>query len=1155
MKKNKKFFSWVNIIPWERTCRIMKVLFILMTATLVSFATGSYSQSKSLTFRLEKVNLIEIFEQIEKQSDLKVAYDVSNINMDQRINISVDDASIETVLAKVLENTDLSFRVINHYVIISSKENELSPNVQQQKSISGKVTDSSGGSLPGVSVVVKGTTSGTITDSNGNYSLSNVSSNSTLQFSFVGMKLQEIKFGSQTSINVVLVEETIGIDEVVAVGYGTQKKVNLTGAIGQVSSTKLENRPLTSIGAALQGVIPGLNVSSNSVNGGEPGASMNLNIRGMGSLSGGSPYVLVDGVPMDMNNVNQNDIESISVLKDAAASAIYGARAPYGVILITTKQGKKDAKPTITYSGNFGWTAPTILPHLANSLDFANAMNEASANSGQSPIFRPEVIDRIKKRMNDPSFPSTFPDSSNPSIWGTYGDSNDNNDYYDVYYKDKSFRQKHDLGISGGSQNSSYYIGLGWLKEGGKLNFINDYYQRYNLISNLSSNVTKWLTVKLNTKFAYSTTKYPIGPDGRSDRQSTYWQIARAWPTEAIYTPNGDINVRDLTVVPYLINGGSDMAYNTDIWVTPSAEIRLTKDWKVNADFSYNNANYKENLHHNKLSMLSVDKTSATLHYSQTWSDAQQTLSNTQYMTSNIFSNYEKKLNDHYFNILIGGQSELNNYMSLWGSKRNLVTEAVPSISTATGDQLLDDNLSHWSTLGVFGRLTYNFKEKYLLEVNSRYDGSSRFGEEKRWGFFPSVSAGYMISKENFWESFRSTINSFKVRGSFGSLGNQNVPNYLQIPILPINTNLGYIMNGVRPIYTTYPNIASTGLSWETSKTIDFGVDASFFDNRLDMTFDWYNRKTINMFGPGETLPAVFGTSVPRKNNAALDTKGFELSVGWKQSINNDLKYEIQLSFSDNKSIVTQYNNPTKYIGNYYEGMVLGEIWGYETVGFYTSDQDVKDSPNQSKIYSKWTAGDVKYKDLNGDGTIYNGTQTVADHGDLKIMGNSTPRYLFGLNLNTSYKNFDFGMFLQGVGKNDIWMGGTQIFGFGSAFYFTSLMTNHLDYWSPQNTNAFLPKPYMSRENSKNELVQTKYLQDGRYIRLKNLQIGYSLPAHISSIINVEKLRVYVSGENILTFSKLKGPFDPEATGGNYGAGRVYPIGKIVSFGINVTLK
>ncbi len=662
------------------------------------------------------------------------------------------------------------------------------------------------------------------------------------------------------------------------------------------------------------------------------------------------------------------------------------------------------------------------------------------------------------------------------------------------------------------------------------------------------------MTISLQSKFIRSYKKYPQSSESVTDRTQIFGMLARNWPNYPIYTPNGDYAM-DLNQVPALANGGYDKQYSTDLWVSPALELKFTEDLKLHADFSYNSAASKRNNFRAIIQGLAVDGVTPVRHYSQNYNRIEQTAAFYEYYTSNVFFDFNKSINKHSFAAIIGGQAEMSNNFSLNGWRRDLIAETVPAIRTSTGDKDVSDAMAHWSTLGAFSRLTYNYAEKYLFEVNGRYDGSSRFERGRRWGFFPSASVGYNVWKENFWEAsgMNSIVNTLKLRASYGSLGNQNVANYLHVEVLPINTNLAWIIDGKRPNYTSVPNNTSLGLTWEESKTINFGFDAGFFDNKLSIVLDWFNRKTINMFGPGETLPSVFGANVPLKNNATLKTNGIEFTVNWKQNISQDFKYNIDIVFSDNKSTVTEYNNPTNYIHGYYEGKTVGEIWGFETEGIFQSDQEAAGWHDQSLLYSKWTAGDVKYKDLNDDGKITRGNQTLSDPGDLKVIGNSLPRYLFGINFNCSYKRFDFDMFWQGVGKRDIWMGNNPSFwGFQTAFWNSSLQEHNLDFWTTDNTNAYFPKPYLTTENVKNHEVSTRYLQDGSYLRLKNVQFGYTLPGEASKRLKTESIRFYVNAENFITFSKtMKYSFDPE-TGFSSG-GLVYPLSKSFYVGINIT--
>ena len=1005
--------------------------------------------------------------------------------------------------------------------------------------------------MPGVNILVKGTVNGTVTDFQGRYAISVLGSDPVLVFSFIGYVSQEVAVNGRETIDVSMTEDIKSLEQVVVVGYGTQKKVNLTGAVTQITSDKLESRNVTNIDQALQGIAPGLNITTNANQGGQPNAPMGINIRGVGSLSGGSPYVLVDGSPMDLNMVNPADVESISILKDAASTAIYGSRAAYGVILITTKSGKNNEKIRTTYTNSFIMSQPTYLPGFVNSLRFANTINEAANNSGQNNIFSDETIERIKQYQADPfNTPSMVADPKDPNGWGYWNLGHANTDWYDVLYKDWSYAQRHNLGVSGGSKNANYYLGLGWVGEDGKFNYADERYERFNLTSNVSLQVSERIKVVLKAKFNRSYQKY-FKSQHESDRETFFTMMGLSWPTDPVYTPNGDFAM-DKNQPPVLQNGGSDQQYTSDVWLSPSIEVKLTDNWRINADLSYNFNGYKRGDHRAVIWGLATDGVTPIRHYSQNWNRMSQVVTHNEYMTANIFSNFSKQINQHYFGLLVGGQSELSNNMMLSGWRRDLVTEGVPAISTAIGDKEVDDNMSHWSTLGTFMRVSYNFNEKYLLEINGRYDGSSRFQRGRRWGFFPSASVGYNISQEDFWQPLENTVTNLKIRASYGSLGNQNVANYLHEETIPIQTNLAWIMDGKRPVYSTIPSNRSTGLTWETSKSVNAGFDADLFNGKLSTTFDWFKRSTENMFGPGETLPALYGAAVPLKNNATLETKGVELSVTWRQVVNDDLRFDLGMIYSDNKSIVTEYNNPTSYIHDFYPGKTYGEIWGLTTEGLFQSDAEATEWVNQSQYYSRWGAGDVKYSDLNDDGKITTGNQTLANPGDLKVIGNTQPRHMFGLTANVNFRAFDFTMFWQGVGQRNVWMPNQNFFGFRSSWTATTVAAHALDYWSPENPDAYFARPYLTAENNKNQQLQSRYLQDASYIRLKNLQIGYSLPDRFISKLRLEKLRVYVGGENLLTASKMIA-FDPEANVRANGANLVYPLSKSLSTGLNLT--
>lgn len=1137
--------------------KIMKLsIFILLVSALSVVASESYSQVTKLSLSIKNESIENVLRRIEDQSEYRFFYS-GKIDTDRKVSIERSGTGIQEILNEILDGTGIDYRIVGRQVALFSKgEEHVSFSATQTKTVQGKVTDSKGEPLPGVTVVVKGSTSGTITGSDGTYILTDVPSNAVLVFSFVGMRVQEINVEGKNSIDVRLEEETIGIEEVVAIGYGTQKKVNLTGAVATVNSDVLENRPVANISQALKGVVPNLNITT-TTRGGELGNDQNWNIRGITSISGGEPYILIDNVPMDVMDINPNDIESVSVLKDAAASAIYGSRAAYGVILITTKKGNKNERMKLNYSSNFSWNSPTLLPHMASSIDFANSWNYACENSGRTPLFNDEQLALIQQYIDDPV--NTPPNQHYPANhakwnrWGAYTLSNANVDWYPVWFRNNALHQNHNLSVRGGSEKTRYYVSGGYLDQEGSLNFGTDTYQRYNVNANFESDITDWFKFRFDTKYTRRERKYPNTKQESSDSKgSIYHNIARMWPTMPVYDPNGHIYDRN-QILPLLEGGITDNWNN--FWVTLGGELEVIKNWLVNVDYSWNNMNYQYTNHKPTIYGYNVDETTFILTGDP--NSIEEQYSSTTYYTVNAYTSYERSLKDHYFKLMIGYQEELQKYGSLTGSRKNLITDNVPSISTATSEiPSVDDALSHWATQGFFGRFNYNFKGKYLVEINCRYDGSSRFEEGKRWGLFPSVSLGYRISEELFWENLKNTIGNLKIRGSFGELGNQDVDNYLYISTIPVKTNLAYYLNNGRPLYSSAPGLISSDLTWETSSTIDFGFDAGFLDNRLNLTFDWYKRTTKDMFGPAEALPVVIGASIPKKNNATLETRGFELSLNWRDKIGKDITYGLTFTLSDYSAEVTKYNNPTRILSTYYEGMDFGEIWGYTSGGLFRSDEEATEwtsQISQSYLYGKWSAGDMKYLDLNDDNKIDIGKNTVDDPGDRSVIGNSTPRYAYGLQADVSWKGFDFSMLIQGIAKRDLALGGGMFYGFVGDEWSSSCFRQHLDHWTSEHKDAYYPKPYMSSEHNKNTKTQTRYLQNGSYLRLRNIQLGYTIPDQLVKKIFLDQVKFYVSGENLLTITDLPKMFDPEGISGDNGDGKIYPISKSISLGMNIT--
>ena len=1044
----------------------------------------------------------------------------------------------------------------NKLIMLTPKE------VLQQINIKGTVTDSQGDPLPGVSVFIKGTSQGTATDVNGVYTLQVPNESAILVFSFIGFINQELVVGNKRTIDVSMIDDVQQMEEVVVVGYGTQKKVNLSGSVDFISGDILQNRSTANVAELVKGASPNLNISMGRM-GGEPGASSNWNVRGIGSINAdAAPLILVDGVPVNINNIDPESIESVSVLKDASASAIYGSRAPFGVVLITTKKGQQ-GKARIEYSNNLFINYPQPLASFVRSLEWATAYNQASANANAAATYSDEQMARIEGYLN-----GTYPYEYNPDVPITtvfLGRRVGNANYdWPQELVAPSFNHKHNISISGGSEKINYFFSGGLFDQDGIYRYGYDNYKRYNLLSNLNARITDWLNVRTSIKYAKALSDYPVGQTTVS-RVHIFGEALTFAPMMPKYNINGTIAC---PLIRWQEDSGRTKTESNDFFAGLGLDLEPVKGWVTS--FTYNHNLINSRLYDNPkpvwvemsdgtFSNIGKPEASWTAEYGQT-----------NYAMLNVVSSYETTLRGHYLKALAGYEQEERKASSLSGTGTGLISNDVPSLYTALGNKTVSDAMNHWATQGIFGRLNYNYKEKYLFEFSARYNGSSRFSPESRWGFFPSASVAYAISKENFWTPVQDIVNNFKIRGSYGSLGNQNVSSmYSYLEMMGMGAELDWIMGSARPQYTTPPGIVTSDLTWETITTLNLGLDAAFLNNRLQVNFDWYDRVTKDMMGPVEALPYQLGVSAPQKNNAEMSNKGFELVLSWRDRLSNNFSYNAKFSLGDSRATITKYYNVNELINTWYPGKEYGEIWGYTTDGLI---QEVGEAmPDQSLFYANWRPGDMKYKDLDGDGKVTSGSSTLKDHGDLRRIGNTTARYNYSITAGCEWKGFDFYMFWQGIGKRDyapansdfLFYGIVTAFG-GSGIYKN---TEILNYWRPAdetnllgpNTDAYFAKPYFSSETNKNRQIQTKYILDASYVRLKNIQLGYTVPSHISQKIFVQRARIYVSGENLITFTKLPSTFDPETTIASNtvyetsGHGRIYPLSKVLSFGVNIT--
>ena len=1027
--------------------------------------------------------------------------------------------------------------------------------IQQNGVCNGVVTDTTGETVIGASVVVKGTTNGTITGLDGDFSLSGVTKGSILVVSFVGYQNTEVKWNGQP-LTIVLKEDTKVLDEVVVVGYGTQKKANLSGAVAAVDGKVLQDRPITNIGQGLQGVVPNLNITMN--NGGAPGATSSFNIRGNTSLNGGSPLVLVDNVQMDANLVNPDDIESISVLKDAASASIYGARAAYGVILITTKKGKKSDKPTVSLSATGYWQSPALTFHNVNSMQYLTMMDEAYQNDGGSGhYFKSQVYQYAEDYSNGKYDSPVFFDTAYDTYkYGYCG----NTDWWDELYK-TSFSQIYTANISGGNDRTTYYASVSMNDQGGILKAGDDKYNKYNANVNISSNITKWLNVSAKIAHTYTDELHPTG--GTTAMNSTAYSGLSSYsgmmkgdlsPLMPVKHPDGHYAGQGSYTNPVAImeQGGNAQYKQNDLWMTGAVKITPIKGLVINADYTWNFYGKSSNQH--VQNFYDYTAVPGTENYYPWTNPSSVTVTNNDdyYNAFNAFAEYTFSLKEkHNFKVMVGYNQENKHKKYHYAGRKNLIDSSNPSLNLAYGDMAMNGSETHWSVNGFFARINYDYKGKYLLELNGRYDGSSKFPHGDRYAFFPSASVAWRVSEEKFWEPIRGWFDNFKLRASYGSLGNQALDesrygNFPYLATYGINTKYGALLNGTRPVAVSVPGLVSASFTWETVNQIDFGFDASFFGGRLNTSFDWYRRNTKDMLTAGQALPAVLGTSVPQENAADMKTVGWEVSLEWNDRLSNGFGYHIKGVLSDYQASITKFSNPTKLLGTHYVGEKLNEIWGYVSNGLFQSDEDAKAADQSYLSGGSWGAGDVKYEDLNNDGKIDIGKNTLDDSGDRKIIGNSTPRYSYGITAGFDYKGFDFEMFWQGIGKRDYWLGGSQFWGFTDEW--CTPLTSSLDYWTEDNRDAYFPRLHHYGVNGGNHQVSTRYLQNAAYLRLKNVVLGYTIPRSITEKVKISRLRVFVQGENLLTFTPLIDSYDPETLNN-----MTYPINKKISVGLNLT--
>ncbi|MFV0248111.1 MAG: SusC/RagA family TonB-linked outer membrane protein [Tenacibaculum sp.] len=1018
----------------------------------------------------------------------------------------------------------------------------------QEKIVSGKILDATTSQpIIGAALVIKNSKIGTSTDFDGQFSIK-VEVGDVLTITSLGYKTAEVTVGQEEKLRILLKSDISELDKIVVVGYGTQTKESLTGAVSQISSEALESRPVANAGQALQGLIPNLNITIPS---GALNVTPRINIRGGTTFTyddnkkrytfvTGSPLVLIDGIPGDINLLNPDDIKSVTVLKDAASSAVYGARGAYGVVLVTTKKGKNNEKPKVSYTSSIQWNSPSNTPNLLDAYTIQLASMKALELENKTPSSdMQQKLNRIKAHIDNPEKePIYYMSPGGDIIW--IG----NTRVYDEAVKSSTPMVKHNLSVRGGGLKNYYYASFGFQNQDGLYKLNTDNFKRYNALLNISTKATDWLYLDYGVQYNSTVFKEPVSPAGKGG----WWRAMSQEPGRNInmpvrapgYSPAPGVYTDN--ILSFMDYGSSNKVNKELLTLSITPTIKLLKDWKIKNSFAYKSYNFKRKQvipSHERIERRWDSRT--TIHTDPSRVEKWNSHYN-QYIL-NLWSDYKFALGEHNFYAMAGFNQEWYVYESLYGKGEELLTPNIPAIDQTLGNEFVDDVESHWALRGGFYRVTYNFDNRYYLKSDGRYDGTSRFPKNSRFKFFPSVSAAWRISEEKFVEFTKPVLNQLKFRVSYGSLGNQNISSFYPY-ILSYGTisQVGHLFDGQRPFGVLPPGLVDSNLTWETASTLDFGVDIRLF-NKLNLTFDWYKRKTIDILVTGDKLPAVLGATPPNKNSGELETIGWELIANWKDQLQNGLRYDINFTLSDYQTEVSSFGgNPNGIVSVLYQGRKMGEIWGYETHGLFQTQREIDTAPDQSLLNSNWFPGDVRYKDLNGDGEISPGSNTLEDPGDRKIIGNSTPRYQFGFNLNIAWKSFDFNLFLQGVAKRDFWISDSMFWGVIAGG--TGTWEVYDNSWTPERTDAFYPA---YKNKGANRLAQTRYLHNASYTRLKNIALGYSLPIYIAERINISKLRLYLSGYNLWEYTQVPSIFNPENMSANY------PLLRSIAIGLQVT--
>jgi TonB-linked SusC/RagA family outer membrane protein len=1150
MKKNREFDAGYTCVT--KILRIMRLsVFFMFLFIAQTWATSTYSQDTRMSLNMNNVKVLDVLNEIEKESEFYFFFTEQLVDVNRNVNINVKNVKIDEILQNLFQYSDITYKVVDRQIILTKKTSKNSSAVEDGRTISGKVADSSGSPLPGVTVSVKGTTSGTITSADGTYSLIVPAAGKTLVFSFVGMKTSEVAIGSQTTINVTMAEETIGLEEVVAVGYGTQKKATLTGSIETVSSETFHDRAISSPALSLQGQTPGLVVTRTSSRPGNEG--IDFQIRGATSVNGGEPLIVIDGVPAinssTFNDMNPDDIESISILKDASA-AIYGSRAANGVILVTTKRGK--GKMKIDVSSTVRVNSIGIQPPSPTMQQYASVWLEAAEQDGVSANYwgwmnKQNLLDMQAGKAG--IYKTLY--------WGDIFIGNAPR-FKDMYGPSVSNQQN--ISLSGSSEKSSYRISGGYSEDVGMLKTAYDGKVQYNTMFNYDYNVTNWL--KLETGVSYTTTHISSPSTGLDATVSTY--DPPFFPAKNPYGQwYANFNIAgNRNSVAATTEGGRENTFRDQLKLNFAATANIVKG----LSFKVTGAISKEYLDYQKYT-LNVpqyswfgDKAPESVNSNP---DIRQKRSNAAYQTYGGFLNYEKKLQDHNFSAMIGVTSEKREDSDLYGYRKGFVDYGVYDINLGATDQKVEATGGHgiWGLYSYVGRLNYNYKEKYLVEMNGRRDGSSRFDSGFKWSNFTGGSLGWVLSEENFMKSI-SPISYMKLRASYGEMGNQvGISNFNYLSTIAMGSAV-FGSTAALQNAAWVNGITTNSATWERVSNLTYGVDFRLLDNKVFGSFDYYQKKNDGML-ISINYPKLLGGTAPKSNSGILKTHGWEAVLGYKNKV-GDFQYNITVNMGDSRNELVKMDGVSTYTAgknNLVQGYPINSWFMYQTDGFFKNEAEVAayyaaygnggQIPAASDATIKLRPGDTKRVDLDNSHNFTSTGNIDLKNGDVKFMGDASPHYNYGINLGAKYKNFDLTAFFQGVLEQKLERSGWMAYPMGVIW--TNQNPSYIGKtWTETNQGAKYPRmTYYSTRGDWNWQHNDFMLQNNRYIRLKSLVVGYTLNNLKVYKYNIEKFRVYFSGNDLFEFTNVKDGYDPEygeSTQNSYPFFRTYSLGLNLSF-------